>query len=165
MIGRVGLHASVLLQIFEDAGANEPTSHLATGNVSFGWSGRSMRKLIASTQEGIEATIGRFEPVFVRSIASLSRSIRSAPFQTPPIDDVVHRCVTFTKVLPTLELPLVSARRDTFIFASEGTDLYSVLRSIDGRGGNPNLMIEKVLSCAATTRNWNTIERIVRLHE
>jgi hypothetical protein len=36
---------------------------------------------------------------------------------------------------------------------------------VDGRGGNVNQMVEKAMSCAATTRNWNTIERIVRLHD
>jgi hypothetical protein len=44
-------------------------------------------------------------------------------------------------------------------------DVMSVTRLVEGRGGNVNRMIEKALSCAATTRNWNTIERIVKLHE
>jgi len=44
-----------------------------------------------------------------------------------------------------------------------GTDLMSVTRLVEGRGGNVNRMIEKELSFVATTRNWNTIER--ELHE
>lgn len=82
------------------------------------------------------------------------------------------RCViseleaTFTEnSVATLKLPIISPRQDAYIFASEGTDLFSVTRLIDGRGGNVNRVIEKSLLCAATTRNWNTIERIVKLHE
>jgi uncharacterized protein (DUF1697 family) len=166
MIGREGLHRDVLLRIFEEAGATNPRSHLATGNVSFDWAGGALDGAIDSVQHGIERTIGRFEPVFVRRMSTLRASVQSLPFRVTPITDVGHRCVTFTESSPErLGLPMVSTREDAFIFAVEGTDVYSVTRLIDGRGGNVNRMIEKSLSCAATTRNWNTVERIVKLHE
>jgi uncharacterized protein (DUF1697 family) len=165
MIGRAGLHRDVLLGIFAEAGATEPRSHLATGNVSFGWDGDDVSGLIAATQIGIAATMGRFEPVFVRSVATLRSAVQSLPFQPTPIRDVGHRCVTFTETPGHLELPLVSPRLDAYIFGTRGTDFVSVTRLVDGRGGNINRMVEKAMSCSATTRNWNTIERIVKLHE
>jgi uncharacterized protein (DUF1697 family) len=165
MIGRAGLHRDVLLRIFSDAGAREPRSHLATGNVSFDWDGGEMSSLIAVTQVGIERTMGRFETVFVRSVASLKNSVLALPFSVTPIHDVGHRCVTFTQSSSRLELPTVSSREDAYIFGVDGTDWFSVTRLVDGRGGNVNRMIEKALSCAATTRNWNTVERIVTLHD
>jgi len=165
MIGRADLHRDVLLRIFADAGAFEPRSHLATGNVSFGWDGDDVSGLIAATQAGIATTMGRFEPVFVRSITALRSAVQSRPFRTTPIRDVGHRCVTFTETAGRLELPLVSVRNDAYVFGASGTDFMSVTRLIDGRGGNVNRMVEKALSCSATTRNWNTIERIVTLHE
>jgi uncharacterized protein (DUF1697 family) len=165
MIGRAGLHRDILLGIFAEAGAIDPRSHLATGNVSFGWHGDSLSRLINSTQEGIERTMGRFEPVFVRRVTALQRSIRLRPFRSPPIADVGDRYVTFTETsVEGVALPIVSPRGDAYIFAADGTDLISVTRLVDGRGGNVNRMIEKALSCSATTRNWNTIERIVKLH-
>ena len=80
-----------------------------------------------------------------------------------PITDVGHRCVTFTESLARVELPVVSVREDAYVFDAIGTDWYSVTRLVDGRGGNVNRMIERALSCTATTRNWNTIERVVEL--
>ena len=165
MIGRAGLHCDVLLRFFTDAGAVEPRSHLATGNVSFGWDGDDVSGLIVATQDGIAGTMGRFEPVFVRSVTTLRSAVQSRPFQTTPIPDVGHRCVTFTETPGHLALPLVSVRKDAYVFGSSGTDFLSVTRIVDGRGGNINRMVEKALSCSATTRNWNTIERIVKLHE
>jgi uncharacterized protein (DUF1697 family) len=165
MVGRAGLHRDVLLRIFADAGAREPASHLATGNVSFDWDGADIRDLIDATQVGIEHTMGRFEPVFVRSVAALRSSVESMPFRTTPVKDVGHRCVTFTESTRQPNLPIVSPREDAYIFDAIGTDLMSVTRLIEGRGGNVNRMIEKALSCPATTRNWNTIERIVKFHE
>jgi uncharacterized protein (DUF1697 family) len=165
MIGRSGLHRDVLLRIFADAGAIDPRSHLATGNVSFGWEEGPLSALVDTTQDGIAHTMGRFEPVFVRSVSALRTSVQSLPFRTTPIRDVGHRCVTFTETSAALELPIVSPREDAYIFACDGRDIMSVTRIVDGRGGDINRMIEKALSCAATTRNWNTIERIVKLHE
>ena len=164
MIGRAGLDRDVLLRILADAGARDPRSHLATGNVSFDWDGDT-DGLIDTTQVGIERVMGRFEPVFIRSVAALRSSIASQPFRTTPISDVGHRCVTFTESSARSVLPIVSTREDAYIFDYAGTDWYSVTRLVGGRGGNVNRMIEKTLSCAATTRNWNTIERIVKLHE
>lgn len=165
MIGRAGLHRDLLLRIFIDAGATDPRSHLATGNVSFGWDRDEMTDLIDAAQASIAQTMGRFEPVFVRSVMALRTSVESTPFRITPIRDVGHRCVTFTESSSRLELPVVSTREDAYIFDAIGTDLMSVTRLVEGRGGNVNRMVEKALSCPATTRNWNTIERIVTLHE
>jgi uncharacterized protein (DUF1697 family) len=165
MIGRAGLDRDVLLRIFAEAGAMDPRSHLATGNVSFDWDDGEMDDLIDATHTGIARTIGRFEPVFVRSVPALRSAVQSLPFQSPPIDDVGHRCVTFTESTKRLDLPIVTARDDAYIFGSRGPDWFSVTRLVDGRGGNVNRILEKALSCAATTRNWNTIERVVKLHE
>jgi uncharacterized protein (DUF1697 family) len=85
MIGRASLHRDVLLRVFTDAGAIDPTSHLATGNVSFGWDGRVMSDFIDATQDGIASTKGRFEPVFVRSISGLRNSVKAQPFRCTPI--------------------------------------------------------------------------------
>jgi len=164
MIGRSGLHRDVLLRIFADAGAHDPRSHLATGNVSFDWGGADMNELVVATQLGIERTMGRFEPVFVRSVAALRRSVESQPFRITPVRDFGHRCVTFTESPSRTDLPIVSSRHDVYIFDFVGTDWFSVTRLVEGRGGNVNRMVETALSCAATTRNWNTIERIVKLH-
>jgi uncharacterized protein (DUF1697 family) len=164
MIGRAGLSRDVLLSIFADAGAVDSRSHLATGNVSFDWPGGEIAVLIEETQAGIERTMGRFEPVFVRSVAALRASVESEPFRVAPIADVGHRCVTFTESFARVEFPVISVREDAYVFDAIGTDWYSVTRLVGGRGGNVNRMIEKALSCAATTRNWNTIERVVKLH-
>jgi uncharacterized protein (DUF1697 family) len=166
MIGRAGLHRDVVLQIFVDAGAIAPRSHLATGNISFDWDRGPIKEVVDAAQVGVARTMGRFEPVFVRSVSELRASVDSLPFRNTPIQDVGHRCVTFTEASASdLELPIVSPREDAYIFACDRRDIMSVTRLVDGRGGNVNRMIEKALSCAATTRNWNTIERIVKLHE
>jgi hypothetical protein len=45
-----------------------------------------------------------------------------------------------------------------------GLDLFVVSRPLpDGRYGFPNLPIEKRLGVAATSRNWNTLVKVLEL--
>jgi uncharacterized protein (DUF1697 family) len=165
MVGRQGLTRAALLDVFRDAGADDPVSHLTTGNVSFGHSG-STRALQQSVESGIARILGRHEPVFVRSIAALRREVARDPFADPPFDDIYERCVTFTDV-PTqsLVLPMTTPRGDAVVFAIGARAVFSVTRQIDGRPGNPVRLIERALGRPVTTRNWNTVERIVRKHD
>lgn len=166
MIGRAGLHADVLLEFFDGASAQETRSHLAAGNVSFISRESSLEGIIDAAQRGIHLTMGRFEPVFARWLDALRRAVRANHFAEVPIVEVHDRCVTFIELLGgQLTVPMHSARGDAVIFAQNGHDIYSATHLINGRGGNPNRMIEKELSCRATTRNWNTVERIVKLFD
>jgi len=166
MIGRSDLHANVLLELFDGAGAQETRSHLATGNVSFISRESSLEAIVEATQRGIRSTMGRFEPVFVRSVDALRQAVRANPFAEVPIVEIRDRCVTFTELSGgRLNVPIHSARGDVVIFGQDGHDIYSATHLVNGRGGNPNRMIEKELSCRATTRNWNTVERIVKMFD
>src|ERR1700722_16254740 len=126
MVGRQGLTRDVLLRIFLDAGADEPVSHLATGNVSFGLA-EHPRRLQTAVEQGIERVTGHREPVFIRTIAELRRQIARRPLADPPIDDVYERCVTFTAhPVKGLTLPMTNGRGDAVVFAVNGREIYSV---------------------------------------
>jgi uncharacterized protein (DUF1697 family) len=165
MVGRQGLTRDVLLRIFLDAGAHEPVSHLATGNVSFDLA-EHPRQLQAAVEQGIERVTGHGEPVFIRTIAELRRQIARDPFADPPIDDVYERCVTFTaQPVKRLTLPMTNPRGDAVVFAVNGREVYSVTRLLNGRAGTPSKLLERALGRPFSNRNWNTVERIVRKHD
>ena len=103
---------------------------------------------------------------FLRSLAALRREVGKAPFADPPFADVFERCVSFTDTSANgLVLPMSTSRRDAVVFAARAREVFSVTRRIDGRPGNPVRLIERALGRPVTTRNWNTIEHIVRKHE
>jgi uncharacterized protein (DUF1697 family) len=110
MVGRNGLTKDVLLGIFSDAEAEEPASHLATGNVTFQTDGDSAAVRNRVERE-IERVIGRLKPVFIRSIEHLRWQIENDPFEDAPFDDVYGRCVSFTSG-PAIEIdfPLATPR-------------------------------------------------------
>jgi uncharacterized protein (DUF1697 family) len=165
MVGRAGLKADVLRRAVENAGGDAPRSHLATGNVTFSASPDRLDAIIAQLEETIASVIGRREDVFVRSVDSLATAVGSEPFAQVMADDVYERCVTFfrTDVALTLAIPTQSERGDLVLFASGPGQVLSITRLIEGRPGQPGRVIEPALGVRSTTRNWNTIERIVRL--
>jgi len=164
MVGRNGLTRDVLLGIFADAGVDDPVSHLVTGNISFGQS-QASADFSERIEQAIAAVIGRTEPVFIRSIDHLRDQVESRPFRDPPFDDVHERCVSFTKgSIGRLELPLATARGDAIAFALRDGDIFSVTRLVGGRPGTMGKVLERTLGLPVTTRNWNTIELILKSH-
>jgi len=165
MVGRAGLTADVLRRAVEHAGGDAPRSHLATGNLTFSASPDRVDAIIAQLEETIASVIGRREDVFVRSVDLLAIAVGSEPFAPVMADDVYERCVTFFRadVPLTVAIPTQSERGDAVLFASAPGQVLSITRLIGGRPGQPGRLIESALGVRATTRNWNTIERIVRL--
>jgi len=165
MVGRNGLSADVLLELVAKAGGHEPRSHLATGNLTFSASPKLLEVIRAGIEDSIESVLGRREDVFIRSVASLTSAVRSDPFAEMMVDDVYERCVTFVPTEPpvSLRMPMQTPRGDVVLFACRAGGVLSITRRISGRPGQPGRFLESTMGIRVTTRNWNTIERIVRL--
>ena len=165
MVGRNGLTADALRHIVGAAGGDEPRSHLATGNLTFTASRPSLGSVQTAIEDSIESVLGRREDVLIRSVASLAAAVRADPFAAIMADDVYERCVTFLPSGPpaTLSLPIETTRGDTVLFARRSDDVLSITRLVGGRPGQPGKYLESATGLRVTTRNWSTIERIVRL--
>ena len=93
---------------------------------------------------------------------------RGNPFRTEAISSEVRAFVTVLAKAPAkvLRLPLYAPVRvnwEVKIVQVKGTCVFSLWRR---RGTNPlypNEVIEKHFAVAATTRSWNTLEKIVRI--
>lgn len=164
MIGREGLLQKTLINIFEMAGCLNVKSYLSTGNVSFNYFGGNIQLLAKNLESEIEKIIGRKEEVFIRDLAYL-KAIRDNSYFSgnTTYDNIYERCVTFAadKIKYTFILPLYSKRKDVELFKILDSEAYSVTRLIDGRTSSAGKIIEKELDIRVTTRNWNTIEKII----
>jgi uncharacterized protein (DUF1697 family) len=158
MIGRLGLHREVLLDLFRSAGARHPANHLATGNVSFGARARDVDGIVEHVESGIEAIVGRPKLLYVRPLAHLVAMVDADPFAAAPVRDAPQREVVFVHGrVPPLDLPIVTTKADLCVFASSGRELFAVSR-VEPPGG----VIERVTGEPVTVRAWSTVTRIVR---
>jgi uncharacterized protein (DUF1697 family) len=158
MLGRQGLSRELVLQAFVESGAGDPRSYLATGNVSFDADNDAIRDLTPLLERAIAKTLGRHEPIFVRSVLRLTELAAGDPFEGYRTEGVHERCVTF---LPgdrrwDRALPIASRRNDVSLIAAGGPEVFSITRLISGRPGNPGTLIEREIGAPVTTRNWNT---------
>jgi uncharacterized protein (DUF1697 family) len=163
MLGREGLHRSVLMELLAAAGGSDPRSYLTTGNVTFGAANNSEAKAIAGRLEvSIAALLGRDEMVAVRRRASLRDLIARNPFcDYDP--DLWHLEVAF---LSASASPLIAAgfgdAGSTHIVEVGQREIF-VARPIDGpRGPHANPLLERLAGGRATSRGWPTLVRLAQ---
>ena len=164
MVGRAGLSRPVLLDAFTGAGAIEPRSHLATGNVSFDADDAAVAGIVAAIEPVLEAVAGAPKPLFVRRLEDLAGISQRARW--PDDSDIYECCVSLLPrgAQPATRLPFTGPRGDFTLLGIEGGEAYSVTRLIGGRPGNPGGWLERELGAPVTTRNRRTLERIINAH-
>jgi uncharacterized protein (DUF1697 family) len=164
MIGREGLHRSVLLDIVERAGGLAPRSYIATGNVTFDADPADVAMIVHQVEEAIAGVVGRREEVFVRTLEHLASVDERDPFAFAPFPDPQHRLISFakTRVEWPGDVARQSDRGDWCIAAIEDRDVFAVTRLVDGTTRDPGGLIQRITGQRMTSRSWTTVGRILR---
>ena len=153
---------------FLDAGAATASSFLTNGTLVFeAPSQAAARQLVTAACQAMHECCGLVEPAFVRTVGQLARLVRQAPFDAVDAERVYARCITFLHPQARLrpqDLPIDTPRGDCHIFASTGREAFSTVQKNGNTVGNPNGVLEKLLQRPATSRNWNTVVRLLDKH-
>lgn len=149
---------------FREAGARQAESFLTNGTLVFTpEEGLRARKLLAEACRRLHLACGLREPAFVRSVESLAELVARRPFARVAPGSVYACCVTFVRpdFAQPPRLPLATPHGDVQVLACTHGEALSVSRLRGRTPGSPNAFFEKLLGAPATTRNWNTVERLV----
>lgn len=153
---------------FLDAGAATASSFLTNGTMIFeAPSAAAAKKLVAAASETMHGECGLVEPAFLRSVKQLANLAKGDPFEGVDEDSVYACCITFLHPKAKLDpdsLPIDTSRGDCHLFASTGAEVFSTVQKNGNTVGNPNGMLEKLLKLPATSRNWNTVVRLLDKH-
>lgn len=154
-------------QAFLDAGAIEASSFLTNGTLVFRARPRAgALSLLARAAKILHAGCGLREPGFLRPLDDLADMVTADPFAQVDRATVYECCVSFLHAdigeLPPV--PVASRRRDVEILRFTPGAAFSLSRKIGNSPGSPNAFLEKLLGLPATTRNWNTVVRLVQKH-
>ena len=162
MVGRKGLSLALLLEAFESCGAQSPRSFLATGNVIFRTKTPPARFSLAVAR-AIQERTGIHEPVFLRTPTELERLQKERPFDRAPLGPRHELTVTFLPagIRSARRAPISGPRGDVEVFWMRTREAFAITRLVGGRPGNPGAQIERLLGVKVTTRNWNTIVRLL----
>lgn len=151
---------------FLAAGARSAQSFLTNGTLVFEATGVAAAQVATQARDRLNAICGLTEPVFVRSVAQLARLVAGEPFATIAQGDVYECCATFLSAHAgrRVTVPQGTARGDVEIIGRQGDVVFSLSRKFGASPGSPNAYLEKVLGQQTSTRNWNTIVRLVARH-
>jgi uncharacterized protein (DUF1697 family) len=156
-----------LEQAFLDAGAASAASFLVNGTLVYAVP-RAARAgpVLAAAVARLQQQCGLKEPAYIRRVDHLAALVGADPFAGIDTSDVYECCVSFlaprAPALPPS--PWRSRRGDVDVLHCNGTEVFSLSRTMGNTPGSPNALLEKTLGLPATTRAWNTIVRLVAKH-
>jgi uncharacterized protein (DUF1697 family) len=161
--GQKKILMSDLKVLYEKLGFKNVTTYIQSGNVIF----KSNEKL-ADTElaKKIEKTIYQkydFEvPLIIRSEEEMKKTISSNPFLKEKNSDAKRLYVTFLSEIPDKEnvesITNIDFSPDKFIII--GKEIYLCVANGYGETKISNTFFEKKLKVKATTRNWNTVNKL-----
>jgi uncharacterized protein (DUF1697 family) len=153
-----------LAKIFTDAGCSHVKTFIQSGNVVFDSSETDLKIVEMNLDLALTKSLGYRVEVFLRTAEEMKQMTAMNPFQTIDESTNVKMYVTFTgqPVSASVKLPLLSPAGDVELVRVAGNTIFSLAHPAkEGRYGFPNSFIEKTFRIPATTRNWNTICKMV----
>ena len=164
----VGVHNRMkmpaLVALVTDLGHTGVVTYIQSGNVVFKHRSKSTSALELGIEQGIARDLGLEVAVLVRTREELAAVVRDSPFLRAGAD-VSKLHVTFLK-----EKPDPVRVREIEAFDGGADELQVVGRDVylhcPGGYGNTKLsgtFVEKCLKAVTTTRNWNSVTKLLEL--
>ncbi len=159
-VGKRQVKMEPLRELLEEMGYRNVKTILASGNVVFDSDQKDHLKLKETLEEKLSAKFGFTIQVIVREFESLQELARRQPFKGIPVTDQTRLYVTFLSEKPinTSEIPGEEFR----VLKVTDTEVLSVKILKEGSGTvDAMAILTKMFGKNITTRNWNTIERLL----
>lgn len=153
-----------LRALYEQHGHTDVVTYVQSGNVVSRVGTRSAHAVEESLAAAIAADLGLEVAVLVRTPAELGRVLARNPFVAEGADPTkLH--VTFLATEPprATATALDGAQFEPDRFRVQGREVYVSCPGGYGRTKINNTWFERKLGVSATTRNWNTLSRLVAL--
>ena len=154
-----------LRAVFEALGFDDVATYVQSGNVVFGAKKAASATLATKIAGRLEKDLGYAIPVTVLSADELAAIVERNPLTSEKGIDPAKLHVTFLNAAPEApalaKLAVTPAGRDRFV--CRGRALYLHCPDGYGRSKLVNNVVERVLRCGATTRNWKTVTTLLEM--
>jgi uncharacterized protein (DUF1697 family) len=163
--GRAIVKMDDLQRAFERAGARNVQTVIQSGNVLFDAAEGAAAEFRKRIEADLKRLLGGPPTIAWRTASHLQRLVDALPFDGVPIgaDDKLYVGFLVKKPAKAIPLPVLRPKDGLEMFKMSGQEAFVICRKVQGKYGFPNLLIEEVFGVPATTRNWNTVERMAKL--
>jgi len=160
MIGRQGLHRDVLLAAAADAGATDPVSHFATGNLTFSAPAENINAVVAGLEQRVEAVLGRHELIAVRSLDWLRAFVAEDLFAAHDTIELECEVSFLAPDAPPLDPARIPSLGRTVVVAARDRELAAARPRDGAQRPAANRLLERATGIQATARGWGTLVRV-----
>ncbi len=153
-----------LKKMLEKLGYKNVKTLLASGNAIFETASANADALKKEIESVFTKKFGFSSDIIIREVSDIEKLVQSDPFKGIKVTKETRLYITFLGTKPASKLQTYSSPDGNFrILKVSPTELCSVLIVTPDRG-SVDLMsiIEKEFGKNVTTRNWNTVEKILR---
>lgn len=157
-----------LARIFTAAGFRNVRTYIQSGNVIFDAASANQVALRKKIEKTLQPALGYEVTVILRSLAEVEAIVRRDPFKKIETGAEAMLFVVFLSAEPKRKpkLPRASKTENLEVFAVKDRAAYIVShRKKNGWFGFPNKFVEKELGVLGTTRNWSTVNKILKAAE
>lgn len=163
--GQKIIKMEILRRAFTESGFSNVKTYIQSGNVLFNSEVHDNSLLIRTIENLIQKTFGFHTDVILRRHSDIESILSSSNFSMIQTDVEKKYYITFLKeeYAEPLTLPLFSKNKDVEIIHQNNMELISISTVYKGTYGFPNSFIEKLTGIPATTRNPNTLNKILNL--
>lgn len=147
-------------------GFSDVRTLLQSGNVVFRGPAKAPAKLETQLEAAIEKRLGMTVDCHVRTADEWKAIVKANPFAAEALKDPGHLLVTcFKAPLDTANVKAVQAAiTGPEILKADGRQLYMVFP--DGIGNSKaTVVMDRKLAARGTSRNWNTVQKLLALVE
>jgi uncharacterized protein (DUF1697 family) len=162
-LGKRRVSKEKLAEVFGELGFENVKTLIASGNVVFDAENQADSTLTKTIQDGLQAALGFKVDTMIRSMAEVEALLDSEPFAGIEVTKQTRLYVTLlaAKTASILKLPHVEKDGALQILSRTDREVFAVVTVSEGRGTVDAMgLIEKEYGKAATTRNWNTIQKL-----
>jgi uncharacterized protein (DUF1697 family) len=156
-----------LKELYEELKFKNVTTYIQSGNVVFMTEQSDDKVLSKKIEEKIFKHFGFEVPVINRTVKEMQAVIKGNPYLKEKNFDEERNYITFLAETPAKEK---LEKLNEYQFPPEryivkGKELYLSLPNGAGRAKLSNNFFESKLKVTATTRNWRTVNELVRIAE
>ena len=153
-----------LCKVFEKLGCKNVLTILNTGNIIFDSFSEDLEDLEKMISEKLENTFGFQVPTIIRKSKTIVQLFKDTPFQDVLLTKDIRLYVSFLKneTRSDVVLPWISPDHSYKIMEKKDRIILSILDLSISKTPITMKAFENFFGKDNTTRNWKTIERIVR---
>jgi uncharacterized protein (DUF1697 family) len=152
--------------VYEALGLEDVRTYVQSGNVVFYTEQGDLAGLASRIEDGIERAFGFRSTVILRSAADMTDVVARNPFAERPDLDGAKLLVTFLAFDPDPELieRIRALRTDLEEVYIDGRELFVYFPNGIAKSKLP-ANLDKILKIPSTSRNWNSVTKMLEMAE